>query len=132
MAELLKFKIVLIGESGVGKTCILQRYINDIINPNVMPTIGTTFSTKIIEIKEYNKKIKFELWDTAGQEKYKSIAKIFYRNADVCVFVYDITNKNSFNEIKNFWIKDVKDNIQENSCKEFYNIFKFSLCFGWK
>ena len=132
MTELLKFKIVLIGESGVGKTCILQRYINDIINPNVMPTIGTTFSTKIIEIKEYNKKIKFELWDTAGQEKYKSIAKIFYRNADVCVFVYDITNKNSFNEIKNFWIKDVKDNIQENSCKEFYNIFKFSLCFGWK
>ena len=132
MTELLKFKIVLIGESGVGKTCILQRYINDIINPNVMPTIGTTFSTKIIEIKEFNKKIKFELWDTAGQEKYKSIAKIFYRNADVCVFVYDITNKNSFNEIKNFWIKDVKDNIQENSCKEFYNIFKFSLCFGWK
>ena len=132
MTELLKFKIVLIGESGVGKTCILQRYINDIINPNVMPTIGTTFSTKIIEIKEYNKKIKFELWDTAGQEKYKSLAKIFYRNADVCVFVYDITNKNSFNEIKNFWIKDVKDNIQENSCKEFYNIFKFSLCFGWK
>ena len=64
-----------------------------------------------------NQKIKFEIWDTAGQEKFRSLAKVFYNNASVCVMVYDITNKRSFDELKSFWADNVRDNVSGSACK---------------
>ena len=129
MEEQINFKVVLIGESSVGKTCIIQRYAHNIFNSFQISTVGTNSFYKIIKINN-EIKVTFELWDTAGQEKFRSLGKIFYNDADVCIFVYDITNKTSFGQIKNYWIKEVKTNIQENASKIFYNLFSF--CFGWK
>ena len=67
--------------------------------------------------KEINQKIKFEIWDTAGQEKYRSLAKVFYNNASVCIMVYDIANRKSFEELKGFWADNVRDNISGSACK---------------
>ena len=112
----LNIKVVLLGESGVGKTSIILRYITNLFNPRQLPTQGASYVSKIIEVKK-NQKIKFELWDTAGEEKYRAIARIFYQNASVCILVYDITRKTSFDEIKNFWVNEIKQHIQDDASK---------------
>ena len=122
MEEPFKFKVVLIGESGVGKTSILLRYVSNEFNSQQFSTLGLSYVDKIILI-DNNKKIKLEIWDTAGQEKFRALAKAYYRNIDVGILVYDVTNKTSFEEIKNYWIKDIKENIQKKASKKFYNIF---------
>ena len=109
-------KVVLLGESGVGKTSIILRYITNIFNPRQLSTQGASYVSKVVEIKK-NKKIKFELWDTAGEEKYRAIARVFYQNASVCILVYDITRRTSFDEIKNFWIDEIKQHIQDDASK---------------
>ena len=103
-------KVVLIGESGVGKTSIISQFTKGVFNQDIMSTNGATFSTKKKEFKEQQKIISFEIWDTAGQEKYRSLAKMFFKDAAVVLLVYDITSKNSFVEIKNYWMDLVKEN----------------------
>ena len=103
-------KVVLIGESGVGKTSIISRYINNTFKTQLMSTPGANFVTKNVIMEDENKSIKFEIWDTAGQERYRALAKVFYKNAAVCVLVYDITRKSSFEELKKYWVKEIKDN----------------------
>ena len=103
-------KVVLIGESGVGKTSIIAQFTKGIFNQDLMSTNGATFSTKKKEFKDLNKNLSFEIWDTAGQEKYRSLARMFFKDATVVLLVYDITNKNSFVEIKNYWMDLVKEN----------------------
>ena len=101
-------KIVLIGESGVGKTSIISQFIDQIFQDDQQSTIGGTFSTKTIKCSN-GKTLKFEIWDTAGQEKYRSVTKMFYKDADVAILVYDITNKYSFEELQKYWVQQVKD-----------------------
>ena len=129
----LKIKVVLIGESGVGKTSIISRFITNIFNPLQIPTTAASYVSKTVEI-ENGKNVKFELWDTAGQERYRSIARIFYQNAAVCILVYDITRKSSFEEIKKYWVKEVKSHIKDDASKKYIiNIYiLISFCFGWK
>ena len=103
-------KVVLIGESGVGKTSIISQFTKGLFNPDIMSTNGATFSTKKKEYKEENKTLSFEIWDTAGQEKYRSLAKMFFKDAAVALIVYDITSKKSFDEIKKYWMNLVKEN----------------------
>ena len=103
-------KVVLIGESGVGKTSIISQFTKGIFNPDLMSTNGATFSTKKKEFKESNKILSFEIWDTAGQEKYRSLAKMFFKDAAVALIVYDVTSKKSFEEIKEYWMDLVKEN----------------------
>ena len=105
-------KVILVGESTVGKTCIMVRFIEDKFN-ETLASIGTQFGKKTIEIN--NEKITFAIWDTAGQEKYRALAKIFYKDAHVIIFVYDITNKKSFDEIKNYWYNEAKENVEEEN-----------------
>ena len=107
-------KVVLIGESGVGKTSIISRYTNNTFKSQLMSTPGANFVTKNIILEDENQSIKFEIWDTAGQERYRALAKVFYKNAAVCVLVYDITRKTSFNELKNYWYKEIKENAQKD------------------
>ena len=106
----LQCKVVLIGESGVGKTSIINRYISNTFSNVLTATPGASFTSKTLFLKEYNQSIKFEIWDTAGQEKYRALAKVFYKTAAVCILVYDITRKTSFDELKTYWVNEIKTN----------------------
>ena len=110
-------KVVLVGESGVGKTSIINQFAKGNFNQDLMSTNGATFTTKKKEFKDSNgrsKHISFEMWDTAGQEKYRSLAKMFFKEASVALIIYDITHLKSFEEIKNYWMALVKENSPKN------------------
>ena len=107
---ILNCKVVLLGESGVGKTSIITRYVNNYFEDNSLTTNGASSTYKTIYLEKYNKSIKFEIWDTAGQERYRALTKIFYKNTNAVILCYDITKKGSFNEIKNYWFNEVKNN----------------------
>ena len=112
--EAMQCKVVLIGESGVGKTSIINRYISNTFSQVLTATPGASFTTKTVFLQDYNQSIKFEIWDTAGQEKYRALAKVFYKNAAVCILVYDILRKTSFEELKNYWVNEIKVNGNPN------------------
>ena len=107
------FKIVLVGESGVGKTSIISQFVDQIFEEGLQTSTGGSFSSKTLTFNN-GKTIKLEIWDTAGQERYRALTKIFYTNALAAVLVYDITNKRSFEEIKTFWIKQLREFGPEN------------------
>ena len=109
-------KVVLVGESGVGKTCIISRYKYNTFKSQD-PTTGGTFVSKVMILEDEKKSIKFDIWDTAGQEKYRSLTKLFYQNAAVCIIVYDITRASSFEEIKKYWMDEIKKNCAEDTSK---------------
>ena len=96
-------KVVLLGESGVGKTCIINKFTSGIFDPEVVSSLSAQFISKTIEFKDLKQTIKFDIWDTAGQEKYRSLAKILYKDAKVICLCYDITSKKSFTELKDYW-----------------------------
>ena len=99
-------KIILIGDSGVGKSSLLLRYHDDTFEVGVQSTIGIDFKLKTIELK--GKKIKLQLLDTAGQERFRTITTAHYRNAMAIVIVYDITDRISFDHIKG-WVDNIKN-----------------------
>ena len=111
--EYIPCKIVLLGEAGVGKTSIITRYISGSFSQVVMTSTGSSFVAKKIELDD-KKKVKLQIWDTAGQERYRSLAKIFYQSAAVAVLVYDVTLKKSFEQLKEYWVKEIKDNAPDN------------------
>lgn len=106
-----KVKVVLLGEARVGKTSIITRIIKDTFDYNCLSSSGASFSQKLMVFDDLSTKVNFLIWDTVGQEKFRSISKIFYRDAAIAVLVFDITDSNSFQEVKNFWINEVKTNI---------------------
>ena len=99
----LKLKILIIGDSAVGKTSLLLKYVENYFPETHMATIGVEYKTKVIETSKY--KVNLNIWDTAGQERFKSITKSFFNGANGIVFVYDITESSTFSGVKN-WIKD--------------------------
>ena len=99
-------KILIIGDSQVGKTSLLLNYIDKIFPEEHISTIGVEYKEKFIKKDDFN--IKLQVWDTAGQERFRSITKSIYRNTNGVLFVYDITNKESFANVKN-WIKDTEN-----------------------
>ncbi|CAL5983481.1 Rab2a [Hexamita inflata] len=105
-------KLAIIGDAFVGKTCIATRYVNDIFIQNTNCTTGNQFKRKIIQIED--KQIKFQIWDTAGQEKFRSLAYLYYRSAIAVVLVFDVTNRETFNNL-HYWIKEVKAKGDENA-----------------
>ena len=100
-------KIVLVGESSVGKTSIITQFIEKTFQDTLQSTVGGTFNTKVIKCEDLNKSLKLDIWDTAGQERYRSVTKMFYKDADVALLVYDITSKKSFEELQNYWVNQV-------------------------
>ena len=111
-------KVVLLGESGVGKTCIIARFINNTFEENLISTTGASYAGKTMTFDEFGgKSIKFEIWDTAGQVKYRSLTKIFYKDAGAAILVYDITRKESFEEIQKYWINQIKEFAPKNISK---------------
>ena len=101
------FKLILIGNSGVGKSCILQRYMKHTFEESYKCTIGVDFLMKSIVIN--GQTVKLQLWDTAGQEKYKSMVSSYYRGANVALIVFDITNHQSFDALP-LWIENFYKN----------------------
>ena len=99
------FKIVLIGDSSVGKTNMLSRYISNEYDPNSQSTIGVELSTKTFTFDK--DEVKVQIWDTAGQEKYRSITSSYYKGAQGCLLVYDITRKDTFDNIDK-WFSELK------------------------
>ena len=116
-------KTILIGEGGVGKTCIILRFINNVYQEGTPITTGASFADKVLRIKEYNTNLEYKIWDTAGQEKYRGLAKIFYKNADIVILVYDITRRKTFDEMKNYWHEQIKQNIARNISKIIFILF---------
>ena len=102
----LRCKAIIVGDSGVGKTSIISRYLRK-YNSNEKPTIGASFTNKLEIIDD--KRIVFEIWDTAGQERFRSINTIFYQDASICILAYDITSQKSFQNLKDYWYKAVLD-----------------------
>ena len=98
-------KFILIGNSGVGKSSMLFQFIEDKFHKGLEPTIGIEFGTKLIKIA--NTSIRLQIWDSAGQENYRSITRSYYRNTICAFLMYDITNRNSFNDVKS-WLEEAK------------------------
>ena len=99
------YKIIIIGTSGVGKTNILSRYLHNEFRENTKSTVGVEFGSKRMMIE--NILIKLQIWDTAGEERYRSITSHYYRGAKGCFIVYDITNQQSFDDVIK-WYEDIK------------------------
>ena len=102
------YKLVLLGESNVGKTSILKRLEHKEFDPNVENTAGATYTSRVVLLPN-NDTITLDIWDTSGQKKYRSLTKFFYRDAKGVILVYDSTNEESFNELKDYWYNEVKN-----------------------
>mmetsp|Transcript_11717 Transcript_11717/g.30627 ORF Transcript_11717/g.30627 Transcript_11717/m.30627 type:complete len:211 (-) Transcript_11717:371-1003(-) len=104
-ARVCHFKLVLLGDTAVGKSCLVVRFVRDEFFEFQEPTIGAAFLTQSVATGAAT--VKFEIWDTAGQERYRSLAPMYYRGAAAAIVVYDITNKDSFNGAKS-WVKELQ------------------------
>ncbi len=102
-----RIKLILVGDESVGKTSIITQFSEHQFTNEYIPTIGSDKIIKEIEIK--GEKLKVEIWDTVGHEQYRTVNKIFIKNAQIALIVYDITNKDSFNHL-NFWLQEINDN----------------------
>ncbi|CAD8097957.1 unnamed protein product [Paramecium sonneborni] len=101
------FKIIIIGDAGVGKSCLLMRYVKNDFTNEYNVTIGVEFLSKIVKIDE-NTNVKLQIWDTAGQESFRSVVRSFYRKVAAVFLVYSVANKQSLERL-NSWLKEVRD-----------------------
>lgn len=100
-------KVCLLGESGVGKSSIVLRFVSDSFKGALESTIGASFMTKRLEVGDVS--YQFQIWDTAGQEKYRSLAPMYYRGASAAIIVYDITREATYRTVKD-WVRELKRN----------------------
>jgi len=113
MSKIPQIKVVFLGDSGVGKTCMIHWFAHNKFNESSNPTLGAMFISKVAEFPEYGSSVKFQVWDTAGQEKYRSLAAMYYQDAAAAILVYNITNKESFNGIT-YWMSELKAHAPES------------------
>lgn len=102
-------KVVLLGDTSVGKSSVTLRFTKNEYHEFQEPTIGAAFINKNLNYNNYN--VKFEMWDTAGQERYNSLAPMYYRGANIAIIVYDVTNPESFIKAKK-WVRELKNNVE--------------------
>jgi small GTP-binding protein len=99
-------KVVVVGDSGVGKTCFLIRFVRDQFDEECQPTLGVEFLTKIVQTERH--RIQLQLWDTAGQELFRSVTRGYYRGSAGALLVFDITSRDSFDSVAR-WLQDIRD-----------------------
>ena len=107
-----KYKIMVLGESKVGKTSLIKRFTKNVFGGVYLTTVGMDFQDKIIEIED--KKVRLQIWDTAGQERFRNVTKSYFQSSQGFVLVYDITDRESFEKL-NFWVDNIKNNAPENA-----------------
>ncbi|ESS31111.1 putative small GTP binding protein rab1a, partial [Toxoplasma gondii RUB] len=108
------FKLLLIGDSGVGKSCLLLRFADDTYTESYISTIGVDFKIRTIDLD--GKTVKLQIWDTAGQERFRTITSSYYRGAHGIIIVYDVTDRESFNNVKN-WMMEIDKYAMEGVSK---------------
>mmetsp|Transcript_99802 Transcript_99802/g.281765 ORF Transcript_99802/g.281765 Transcript_99802/m.281765 type:complete len:216 (-) Transcript_99802:59-706(-) len=108
------FKLVLLGDSGAGKSCLLLRFADDAFTDSYITTIGVDFRFKTIPVDK--KTVKLQIWDTAGQERFRTITSAYYRGADGIIMVYDICDRESFAHVDE-WLNEVNRYVNESTCK---------------
>ena len=108
------YKILLLGDWSVGKTCFLMRYTENTFNDKHLSTIGVDFKLKIIKL-DNGEEIKIQIWDTAGQDRYRTITKSYIRGAHGIILIYDVTSRKSFEGIQS-WVKQIKDQVSSKVC----------------
>ena len=109
----LVYKILLLGDSEVGKSCFLMRYADNVFVDNYITTIGLDYKLKYIQL-DSGEIIKVQLWDTAGQDRYRTIAKNYYKGSHGILLLYDVTKTNSFENIRE-WIRDIREEVYEKA-----------------
>ena len=108
------FKLVLLGDTAVGKSCLVVRFVRDEFFEFQEPTIGAAFLTQTVTLDSAT--VKFEIWDTAGQERFRTITSAYYRGADGIVMVYDVTSRETFDHVSD-WLNEVDKYANEGTCK---------------
>lgn len=111
--NIMEFKIILIGNTAVGKTSIFNKFITGDFLENLKPTINVEFRTKYVKI-DNNLFVKLVLWDTCGVEMFRAVTKQYYKGAQAIILVFDLTDQKSFNDLKKIWLKDVKSYADKN------------------
>ncbi|OHT11769.1 small GTP-binding protein [Tritrichomonas foetus] len=106
-----EMKIVLIGDTNVGKTCIVKRATIGSFDEDSMPTLGASYTSKLIPVDD--KEIRLQIWDTAGQERYRGMTPMYYRGAHAALIIYSITDESTFLEVDS-WLTSLKDNASQN------------------
>ena len=104
------FKVVLIGGASVGKSAIFQRYMENHYDEKSMATISANYLEKVVGVEGSKDTIKIQLWDTAGHERFKTINRIYYRDASAALVVYDVTRKDTLTDQAAYWLKDLRAN----------------------
>ena len=113
-------RAALVGDAGVGKTCIISRFVNNIFIESTLSTAGATYACKNLDYQDSDKTIEFQIWDTAGQERFRALNKLYYKNAKIIILVYDITKKVTFTDIKDHWYKEIKENCSNDVSKPLF------------
>ena len=108
------FKVLLLGNSDVGKSSLILRYVDQVWSDTFVPTIGVDFKVKTLEID--NKQIKMQIWDTAGQERFRNVISSYFRGSHGILLIYDITNRDSFKNLEN-WLIEIEKNASQNVLK---------------
>ena len=108
------FKILLLGNSDVGKSSLILRYVDQVWSDTFVPTIGVDFKVKTLELQ--NKQIKMQIWDTAGQERFRNVISSYFRGAHGILLIYDVTNRDSFKNLES-WLIEIEKNASENVLK---------------
>ena len=120
-------KVILLGESSVGKSSILQRFTKDEFKDVLVSTVSEYYTEKKLDINGIE--VSLEIWDTAGQERYRTLVRNYYKGSKAAILVYDISQKITFDELKNYWYKEIKENCPDISM--LFNIyFNYSFSFG--
>jgi len=107
----LLYKILLLGDSSVGKTCFLMRYADNTFQEIHMSTIGLDYKLKNVQLDD-GKIVKIQIWDTAGQDRFRSITKNYYKGAHGIILIYDVTSRKTFDSVKN-WISQIKEEVSD-------------------
>jgi Ras-related protein Rab-1A len=108
------FKVLIIGNSGVGKSCLLLRFAEDMFSDNYISTIGVDFKIRKLDVE--GKSVKLQIWDTAGQERFRTITKSYYRGSNGIVVVYDITDRESFDQVQH-WMSEIDAHASSDVCR---------------
>lgn len=113
---LVVFKMLLVGDSNVGKSSLLLRFADDQFSPSFITTIGIDFKIKTLVLPSSGERVRLQIWDTAGQERFRTITHAYYRGAMAIIIVYDVTNKQSFSHLT-YWVSEVEERVADRASK---------------